>query len=45
MKRVRVADVVKTVRIENEVQWTGILNKLDQTVRKELSAGNDVELG
>ena len=44
VKRVRVVDVVKSVRIESEVQWTSVLGKLDQTVRKELSAGNDVEL-
>lgn len=45
LKRVRVVDVASTVRIENEAQWTLVRDKLDQTVRKELAAGNDVELG
>jgi len=40
-----VADVASTVRIENEAQWNLVRDKLDQTVRKELAAGNDVELG
>jgi len=45
LKRIRVADVASTVRIENEAQWNLVRVKLDQTVRKELAAGNDVELG
>jgi hypothetical protein len=45
LKRVRVADVASTVRIENEAQWNLVRDKLDQTVRRELAAGNDVELG
>ena len=44
VKRIRVAEVVKTVRIENEGQWNGIRDRLDQTVRRELSSGNSVEL-
>jgi len=45
VKRVRVAELASTVRIENETQWNLVRDKLDQTVRKELAAGNDVELG
>jgi hypothetical protein len=45
VKQVRVADVANSVRIENEAQWNLVRDKLDQTVRKELAAGNDVELG
>lgn len=45
VKQIRVVDVASSVRIENEMQWTLVRDKLDQTVRKELAAGNDVELG
>ena len=45
VKHVRVADVASTVRIENEAQWNLVRDKLDQSVRKELAAGNDVEIG
>jgi hypothetical protein len=44
VKRVRVAEVVKAVRIENEDQWNAIRDRLDQTIRRELSSGNSVEL-
>jgi hypothetical protein len=44
VKRVRVADVVKAVRIESETQWDLVRNSLDEKVRKELAAGNSVEL-
>ena len=45
VKHVRLADVASTVRIENEAQWNLVRDKLDQSVRKELAAGNDVEIG
>jgi hypothetical protein len=45
VKKLRVAELASTVRIENEAQWNLVRDKLDQTVRKELAAGNDVELG
>jgi hypothetical protein len=45
LKRVRISEIAATVRIENEEQWNLVREKLDQTVRKELAAGNDVELG
>jgi hypothetical protein len=45
LKRVRMAEIASSVRIENEAQWNLVRDKLDQTVRKELAAGNDVELG
>jgi hypothetical protein len=45
LKRVRLAEIASTVRIENEAQWNLVRDKLDKTVRKELAAGNDVELG
>lgn len=45
VKQVRVAELVKTVRIENEAQWNLVRDRLDQSVRKELAAGNEVELG
>jgi hypothetical protein len=45
VKRVRVAEVASTVRIETEAQWNLVRDRLDETVRKELAAGNDVELG
>lgn len=44
VKRVRVVEVASVVRIESEAQWLLVRDKLDQTVRNELSAGNDVEL-
>lgn len=44
VKKVCVAELASTVRIENEAQWNLVRDKLDQTVRKELAAGNDVEL-
>ncbi len=45
VKRVRVAEVAQAVRIENEAQWELVRDKLDETVRRELADGNDVELG
>ena len=45
IKRVRVADVVKAVLIEDKEQWDLVRDRLDETVRKELSSGNSVELG
>ena len=44
VKRVRVVEVVKTVRIETEDQWNAIRDRLDQTVKRELQDGNNVEL-
>ena len=45
VKRIRIVEVAATVRIENETQWELVRDRLDQTVRKELADGNDVELG
>ena len=45
VKRVRVAEIATKVRIENVAQWNLVRDKLDQTVREELAAGNEVELG
>ena len=45
VKRVRIAEVAASVRIESEGQWNLVRDKLDQTVRRELDEGNDVELG
>ena len=45
VKQVRVAEIANSVRIENEAQWNLVREKLDQAVRGELAAGNDVELG
>jgi hypothetical protein len=44
VKRVRVADVVKAVRIQDEGQWNAIRDRLDATVKEELNKGNDVDL-
>lgn len=45
VKQVRLTDVARAVRIENEAQWALVRDRLDKTVRDELAAGNDVELG
>ena len=44
LKRVRVADVVKAVRIQDEAQWNLIRDRLDTTVRQELQKGDEVVL-
>jgi hypothetical protein len=44
VKRVRIAQVAASVRIENEAQWNLVRDRLDKTVRDELNAGNEVEL-
>ena len=44
VKRVRVAEVVKTVRIETEEQRDLIRDRLDRTVKQELQRANDVVL-
>jgi len=45
LKRIRLAEVAATVRIESEAQWNLIRNRLDENVKRELDAGNDVEIG
>jgi hypothetical protein len=44
VKRVRVVDVVKSVRIHDEAQWNVMRDRLDTTVKKELQQGNEVDL-
>jgi len=44
VKRVRVVDVVKSVRIQDEAQWNVIRDRLDTTVKQELEKGNEVDL-
>ena len=44
VKRVNIAQVATSVRIENEAQWNLVRDNLDKTVRAELNAGNEVEL-
>jgi hypothetical protein len=44
VKRVRVVDVVKSVRIHDEAQWNVIRDRLDTTVKQELEKGNEVDL-
>jgi hypothetical protein len=44
VKRVRVADVVKAVRIQDEAQWNIIRERLDEPVKQELEKGNEVDL-
>ena len=43
--RIRVADVATSVRIQNEAQWNLVRDRLDQTVKRELAGGNEVEIG
>jgi len=44
LKRIRVSEVVKAVRIENMEQWDLIRDRLDKTVKHELESGNEVDL-
>ena len=44
MKRVRVADVVKSVRIHDEAQWNVIRDRLDTTVKHGLEKDNEMDL-
>jgi len=44
VKQVSVATIASSVRIENEVQWNLVRDKLDAAVKQELQNGNEVEL-
>jgi len=44
VKRIRMAEIASTVPIQNEQQWADVRDRLDQSVRKELADGNQVEL-
>lgn len=45
LKRVNLADIATSARIQNEVQWNMIRDRLDEKVKKALKDGNEVEIG
>lgn len=44
VKQIRVAEVASFMRIRNEDQWNLIRNRLDETVKRELTNGNEIEI-
>ncbi len=45
VKQIRVAEIASFMRIRNEHQWNLIRDRLDETVKRELNDGNEVEIG
>jgi hypothetical protein len=45
VKQIRVAEVASFMRIRSEDQWNQIRDRLDETVKRELTNGNEVEIG
>lgn len=44
VRRIRMADVATTARIQNEAQWNLLRDRLDETVKTALADGNEVEI-
>ncbi len=44
VRRIRIAEVAATSRIQNEAQWNLLRDRLDETVKAALADGNEVEI-